>query len=254
MVSRIVSVVVIIAAIIVIVAGAVQNRAVEHKREVIRRTTPDGMAPRSGVRNIDRFANDPVVVPCATMNAAPLHNPMLRLFLVGAGQNQASDHDLFSLSVPSAVVVVPQGHDAKNVVRRAQQYGSPVFLQLDGRLQAGQIQRDRARFGAIAGYAGRDASAAREALSGSGLSFFDERGDAAAGAYRAAGIRYFGRSVTADNDEGSGYIAFMLKRAVTMSRSCGALNVLMRANHNSLKAAGKALNETPIGDAFTLPQ
>ncbi|MHB8461844.1 MAG: hypothetical protein ACYDA1_04295 [Vulcanimicrobiaceae bacterium] len=254
MVSRIVSVVVIIAAIVVIIAGAIQNRVIEHQREVIRRTTPDGMAPHSGIRNIDRFADDPVVVPCATMNAAPLHNPMLRLFLVGAGQNQISDHDLFSLSVPSAVVVVPKGRDAKNVVRRAQQYGSPVFIQLDGALGSRQIQQDRARFGGIAGYAGRDASAARMALAGSGLSFFDERGDAAAASYRAAGIRYFGRAVTADNDEGNGYISFMLKRAVTMSRSCGPLNVLMRANHNSLKAAAKALNETPIGDAFTLPQ
>ncbi len=254
MVSRIVSVVVIIAALIVIVAGALQNRVIEQKREVIRRTTPDGMAPHSGIRNRDRFADDPVVVPCATMNAAPVQNPMLRLFLVGAGENQASDHDLFSLSVPSAIVVAPRGRDAKNVVQRAKKYGSPVFLQLYGRLQAGQIQRDRAYFGAFAGYAGRDASAAREALIGSGLSFFDERSDAEAQAYRDAGIRYFGRSVTADNDEGSGYISFMLKRAVTMSRSCGPLNVLMRANHRSLKAAGKALNETPVGDAFTLPQ
>lgn len=254
MVARIFSIVTIAIALFAIGFGAFQNRATEAVRIAVREHSPDGKAPQSGIRLRDRFAHDPVVIACAEMNASPTKNPEVRLFIVGAGENPIADRDLFRLSVPSAIVVAPKGRDATSVIHRANAYGSPVYLQELGHVTPEHISRDRVKFGAIAGYAGRNARSAMQGLIGSGLSFFDEQNASQAEQFRNAGIRFFGRTLTADNDEGGGYIAYMLKRAVTISRSCGAVNVLIRDTPSSLKAVRKTLNETQLGDAFTLPQ
>ena len=92
------------------------------------------------------------------------------------------------------------------------------------------------RFGHIDGIASRDSTGMPDALRGTGLLFFDERGDADSHEFAMTGVRFTGRDTTVDDRSSPSYISFMLDRAAMRSQREGRMVVLMRPLPNSLAA------------------
>ena len=75
-----------------------------------------------------------------------------------------------------------------------------------------------------------------QALNGSGLVFFDERGDADRGDFATNGVQIVQRDTTVDDRTGAAYIRFMLDRAAMRSRKAGRMVALMRPLPSTLTA------------------
>jgi hypothetical protein len=140
------------------------------------------------------------------------------------------------VKAPIAFDVDPAASQAGDIIGHAHQYHDAVLLHLDTAPTQAQLARWRKRFGSFDGIASRSSDGFVQALDGTGLLFFDERGDADADDFTRAGIAIVQRDETVDDHTARSYIKYMLQRAVQRSQRQGRSVIFMRPQEHSLDA------------------
>jgi len=130
----------------------------------------------------------------------------------------------------------PNAQQAEAVAQLAHEAGDVVLIHEDRAPSQGELEKLRKRFGQFDGIASRSSARFVQALDGTGLLFFDERGDADGAEFAAVGIPLVQRDATVDDRTASSYIRFMLARVVQRSELEGRLVILMRPRKHSLDA------------------
>lgn len=237
------SLVVIALALASIVAGFLSGQRASHPPPTVvlrvARTpaTPDAGLPHDvDARTDDLFSNDDVVVERQLAHVSNWQPERLAIVVGLCGNSVAVESGFLRLGDPMAFDLDPAAVEAVKFAQLVRGSGDPLYVHLDAAPSAGQLDALRARIGAIDGIASRSAHGMARALAGTGLAFFDERGDADARAFEHAGVTLIRRDVTADNRTPMTYVSYMLDRAATRSARAGAMVVLMRPLPSSLDA------------------
>jgi hypothetical protein len=183
----------------------------------------------SDSRVADLFSRDDVVIDRPQQFSEHWLAPQLSVVVGLSGS---------SPSVPIAFDIDPSAAQATDVAQLARQSGDLVLVHVESAPTQSEIARLRKRFGAIDGLASRSREGFVQSLDGTGLLFFDERGDADASEFSAVGIPFAQRDETVDDRTARTYIRFMLDRAVQRSQREGRSVVLMRPQNHSLEALG----------------
>lgn len=191
----------------------------------------------------DLFSDDEVVVDRPRSVSEGWLAPELAVVVGLCGRSPAADAAFIQTGVPLAVDLDPSAPLASDVAALARESNDLVLVHLDAAPTQAQIARLRKRFGDFAGVASRSTEGFVQSLDGTGLLFFDERGDAVAAEFTGVGIPFAQRDATVDDRTARTYIRFMLDRAVGRSRREGRSVVMMRPLAQSLDAL-KALAAT----------
>jgi polysaccharide deacetylase 2 family uncharacterized protein YibQ len=190
----------------------------------------------SDARVNDLFSDDDVVIERPARAKARWLEPQLSIVVGLAGASPSMDAAFMQTRVPLAFDIDPTAAQAADVARLALESGDTVLLHLDRAPTQSQLARLRKRFGAFEGVASRETEGFVQSLDGTGLLFFDERGDADADEFSGVGIPIVQRDATVDDRTAQSYIHFMLARAVQRSQLEGRSVVLMRPLAHSLDA------------------
>lgn len=184
----------------------------------------------------DIFSEDDVVVEHPAL-ASSNWLPERLSFVVGLmGDSTAVDTSFLGLNLSLAYDLDPHAPDALPVAKTIHDNGGIVLVHVSQAPSKGALASLRAQFGTFDGIASRSSEGVPEALAGTGLWFFDERGDADPAPFRAAGVPFVSRDATVDDRTAPSYIAYMLDRAAVRSQRQGRLVVLLRPQLNSLAA------------------
>ena len=191
----------------------------------------------------DVFSDDDVVVDRPRVVSTHWLEPQIAVVIGLCGRSAATDAAFIQLGVPLAVDLDPSAPQAGDVAALAHEAGDVVLVHLEAAPTQAQLARLRKRFGDFSGVASRSIEGFVQSLDGTGLLFFDERGNADPQEFTAVGIPIAQRDVTVDDRTARTYIRFMLDRAVQRSRREGRMVVLMRPLVHSVDAL-KALAAT----------
>ena len=184
----------------------------------------------------DLFTIDDVVVERQQRATTHWLEPQLSVVVGLAGNSPAIDAKFMETKVPIAFDIDPSASQATDVANLAREAGDIVLLHLEHAPTQTQLAQLRQRFGAFTGVASRGTEGFVQSLDGTGLLFFDERGDADLGEFSAVGIPIAQRDATVDDRTARSYIHFMLARVVQRSQLEGRSVVLMRPLAHSLDA------------------
>jgi polysaccharide deacetylase 2 family uncharacterized protein YibQ len=203
-------------------------------------------APAGGAVN-DLFTQDDVVVERPRASGDNWREEQLAIVIGLCGQSVVADSRFLTLGVPLAFVVDPHAAQAAAFAKLVRNGGQTLFVQTASAPSAGTLAALHRIIGSFDGIASRSADGMAIALRGTGLMFFDERGDADERPFAAAGVPLVLRDVTADDRSSTGYVAFMLSRAAGLSRRVGTVVVLLRplpSSLDALRAFGSSHNVT----------
>ena len=223
----------------------VQTRAVPSVHPVLRDPSDSDVD--------DLFSDDDVVVDRARTVSTRWLEPQLAIVVGLCGRSAATDAAFIQLGLPLAVDLDPSAPQAGDVAELARESGDLVLLHLANAPTQAQLARLRKRFGDFTGVASRSSNGFVQSLDGTGLLFFDERGDADSQEFSAVGIPIAQRDMTVDDRTARTYIRFMLDRAVQRSRRDGRIVVLMRPLLHSMDEL-KALAATRSAQFVPLTQ
>jgi polysaccharide deacetylase 2 family uncharacterized protein YibQ len=185
---------------------------------------------------VDAFSNDDVVVERPDLASIDWH-PERISFVVGlCGTSLVTEAGFLHLGVPVAVDLDPAALDAVRVARATRDSGDRLFVHVTVAPSRDTLAALRSRLGDFDGISGRDVPNVAQALSGTGLAYFDERGDAPNGAFAQAGVALVQRDTTIDDRIAETYVAYMLERAAERSVREGRVVVLMRPLEETLTA------------------
>jgi polysaccharide deacetylase 2 family uncharacterized protein YibQ len=184
----------------------------------------------------DGFAGDDVVVDRPRPPAAEWRRGQLAVFVGLCGTSVAAESGFLRLGQPFAFIVDAHAPQARAFAQLVRDGGDELFVQIAQAPSQAEIAAVRRVVGTFDGVAGRDAAGVAAALRGTGLGYFDERGDADPQPFAAAGVPLVRRDVTADDRSGTGYIAFMFAQAAAISRRTGTVTVLVRPLPATLNA------------------
>lgn len=185
----------------------------------------------------DAFSDDDVVVERpAIADQTKWAQPTLSIVVGLCGYSAGEDERFIDTGLPLALDVDPSAPQAALIAQRAREAHDLVLVHLGDAPTQEQLTRLRRRLGDFDGLASRAPDRFVQALDGTGLIFFDERGDADASSFRTVDIPFAQRDVTIDDRTASGYIRYMLARTVQRSERQGRLVVLMRPQPHSLEA------------------
>lgn len=241
---------IIVAAAAAIVAGFVQGSLATHpppfaqvrnsEHHTNRQTPAFAIAALRGAsqtRPSDTFAQDDVVVDRQRTASLQWQHESLAIVVGLCGQSIPIESGFLRLKFPLAFVIDPSGIAAAQFAQLVRANGDALLVQLSGAPSAGKLASLHAKLGRFDGIASRNADGMAAALQGSGLIYFDERGDAA-GAHDFAQrkVAVVSRDTTADNRGSEGYVGFMLQNAAAMSRRSGPIVVFIRPLPSSLAA------------------
>ncbi|HTZ55535.1 MAG TPA: divergent polysaccharide deacetylase family protein [Candidatus Acidoferrum sp.] len=201
------------------------------------------MRDPSDSRVSDVFAGDDVVIDRPQRATSRWLEPQLSIVVGLAGDSPSIDAAFMQTNVPIAFDIDPSSAQATDVAQLAREAGDVVLLHVERAPTQTQLAQLRKRFGAFDGLASRVSDGFVQSLDGTGLLFFDERGDADGGEFSAVGIPIVQRDATVDDRTARSYIHFMLSRVVQRSQLEGRSVVLMRPLAHSLDAL-KALIAT----------
>jgi polysaccharide deacetylase 2 family uncharacterized protein YibQ len=177
----------------------------------------------------DVFAKDDVVVDRERTPQPQWQSEQLQLVVGVCGNSVAAESGFLRLHYPVAFVVDPAGAQARAFSDLVRNNGDALLVQVDEPPAPQTLAAFRREIGAFDGIASRHTAGMAIALRGTGLTFFDERGDAAnANTFAAMGVALVRRDVTADNRSSVGYVSFMLGRAAELSRRTGPVVVFVR--------------------------
>jgi hypothetical protein len=208
---------------IAVVPGALPSRA-PHLRDAIDE------------RIDDVFSRDAVVVDRASAASMKWLPERLSVVVGLCGESAPIDATFLRAGLPFAFDLDPHAGDAVRSARLVRSQHALLLVHLSGAPSAQAIAALRARLGAFDGIASRTSAGMAEALRGTNLMFFDERGDANAAPFRANGVAIVSRDTTVDDRGAKSYVRFMLERAALRSSHEGRLVVLMRPLPDSLAA------------------
>lgn len=185
----------------------------------------------------DAFARDDVVVDRPRLPQPRWQSEQLQLIVGICGSSIALESGFMRLHYPIAFVVDPSALQARAFADLARNNGDSLLLQVDEPPAPTTLAAFRREIGPFDGIASRHAAGMAIALHGTGLAFFDERGDAAnAQTFTSMGVTLVRRDVTADNRSGVGYVSFMLAQAAALSRRTGPVVVFVRPLPSTLAA------------------
>lgn len=185
----------------------------------------------------DAFAGDDVVVDRARSAVSQWQSERLQLVVGVCGASVAAESGFLRLRFPIAFVVDPAAAQARAFADLVRSNGDAVLVQTGEPPGPQTLAAFRRTIGRFDGIASRHAAGMALALHGTGLTFFDERGNAAvASTFANEGVPLVRRDVTADNRGGLGYAIFMLGRAADLSRRTGPVVVFVRPLPSTLAA------------------
>lgn len=240
--STIVSLSIIGLALSAIVGGYVSGAANAPVSPIVKLhvAPPQNTRPvRSGSSDAavaDVFSDDDVVIDRPILAQAHWIPASLAVVVGLCGDSAAIDGAFLRLGMPVALDVDPHARDADRTVRYVAQEHQTLFIHVNAPPSQQTLVELRNRFGSFMGVASRTSEGMPEALNGSGLVFFDERGDADRAAFQQNGVQLVQRDTTVDDRTGSAYIRFMLERAALRSRKAGRMVALMRPLPSTLSA------------------
>lgn len=201
--------------------------------------SPSVRAVRSGSSDSgisDAFSDDDVVIERPYVEQTHWIPATLSVVVGLCGDNAALDGAFLRLGMPVALDVDPHARDADRTARYVAAEHQLLFIHVTTAPSQDTLLRLRDRFGSYAGVASRTDEGMPQALNGTGLAFFDERGDANRAEFAQNNVPIIQRDATVDDRTGNAYITFMLDRAALRSRRAGRLVVLMRPLPNTLAA------------------
>lgn len=185
----------------------------------------------------DAFAQDDVVVDRARTPEPQWQTERLKIVVGVCGNSVAAESGFLRLHFPIAFVVDPAAPQARAFAELVRGNGDVLLVQQASAPDAETLATLRRSLGPFDGVASRNAAGMAIALRGTGLLFFDERGDRAnAIDFAATRVPLIQRDVTADNRSASGYVSFMLERAAALSRRTGPVVVFVRPLPSTLVA------------------
>jgi Divergent polysaccharide deacetylase len=185
----------------------------------------------------DAFAGDDVVVDRIRKPLPEWQSEQLQLVVGICGASVAAESGFLRLHYPIAFVVDPAAAQARAFADLVRSNGDAVLVQVGEPPGPRTLAAFRRAIGRFDGIASRQAAGMAVALHGTGLTFFDERGDAAnAKTFANEGVPLVRRDVTADNRTGLGYAIFMLGRAADLSSRTGPVVVFVRPLPSTLAA------------------
>jgi polysaccharide deacetylase 2 family uncharacterized protein YibQ len=233
---------VIALALTAIIAGYVSGNATTppalngNTRRHVTTSVHAVMHDPSDSRVSDLFTEDDVVVERPQRATTRWLEPQLSIVVGLSGNSPSIDAAFMQTKVPVAFDIDPAAAQATDVAELAREAGDMVLLHLEHAPTQSQLAQLRKRFGAFNGVASRATDGFVQSLDGTGLVFFDERGDADASEFTAVGIPIVQRDATVDDRTARSYIRFMLTRVVQRSQFEGRSVVLMRPLTHSLDA------------------
>jgi polysaccharide deacetylase 2 family uncharacterized protein YibQ len=185
---------------------------------------------------VDLFSDDDVVVDRShSANSSWL--PQRLSIVVGlCGSSLAVDGEFLRLGLPIAIDLDPRAGDAVRVAHYVSQAGPVLLIHVNNPPSQAVLETLLHRFGRFEGIASRSSAGMAEALRGTGLMFFDERGDADPAQFAGSGVHVVSRDARVDDRSSPSYISFMLNRAAVRSQREGRVVILMRPLPNSLAA------------------
>lgn len=233
-------------ALLAIVAGYVQASVQTQPPPVAQLRSNAGIlpAPDPAIRRepqtpevADEFANDDVVANRARTAQPQWQSEQLQLIVGICGSSVAAESGFLRLHYPITFVLDPAAAQARAFADLARNNGDAVFVQVGEPPAPQTLAAFRRAIGRFDGIASRRTAGMALALRSSGLTFFDERGDAAnADTFARLGVTLVRRDVTADNLSNAGYVTFMLGRAAELSRRTGPVVVFVRPLPSTLSA------------------
>lgn len=152
------------------------------------------------------------------------------------GTNAALDAAFAHVDLPIGMVIDPQGADAVAAATLARSQRKPFYLQVGTVPSPAAIGVLLERFDGAAGFASPDERGMATALAGTGLTYVDERGDADPARFAKAGTALIRRDLTVDDRDATGFVSFMLERAVVLGAARGRAVAWMRPRTSSLQA------------------
>jgi polysaccharide deacetylase 2 family uncharacterized protein YibQ len=202
----------------------------------------------------DVFSDDEVVIDRPILPQAHWVPASLSVVVGLCGDSAAIDGAFLRLGMPVALDVDPHARDAERTAKYVTQEHQTLFIHV-GTAPSQQTLVDlRNRFGQFAGVASRTSEGMPQALNGTGLVFFDERGDADNRAdFETNGVQIVQRDTTVDDRTGAPYVRFMFERAAMRSLKAGRMIVLMRPLPSTL-AALTAFAGTRSAEMMSLTQ
>jgi polysaccharide deacetylase 2 family uncharacterized protein YibQ len=185
----------------------------------------------------DAFAADDVVVDRARSPLPQWQSEQLQLVVGICGASVAAESGFLRLHYPITFIVDPAGAQARAFAELVRNNGDAVLVQAGDPPGPQTLAAFHRSIGQFDGIASRHTDGMAFALHGTGLAFFDERGDSAnAKTFAKEGVPLVRRDVTADNRGGLGYAMFMLGRAADLSRRTGPVVVFVRPLPSTLTA------------------
>lgn len=224
------------------VQASVQTRpppiaSVRTQPEALTAAQPDVRRETQTQTLDDPFAQDDVVVDRVRTPQPQWQSEQLQLVVGLCGSSIAAESGFLRLRYPIAFVVDPSAAQARAFSDLVRDNGDALLVQLDEPPAAQTLAALRRTIGQFDGVASRHTAGMAVALHGTGLAFFDERGDAAnADTFARMGVTLVRRDVTADNRSSLGYVTFMLGRAAALSRRNGPVVVFVRPLPSTLEA------------------
>lgn len=190
---------------------------------------------------VDLFSDDDVVVDRARAAASAWLPERLSVVVGLAGESAALDGEFLRLGLPVAFDLDPHGNEADRVARYVTSQGLVLLIHVNVVPSPATLKGLQRRFGRIDGLASQTTQGMADALRGTGLLFFDERGDGDAASFAENGVRYVARDARVDDHSSPSYITFMLQRTALRSERQGRMVILMRPLPNSLAALSSFL-------------
>lgn len=253
-----ISLVVIALALASILAGFLSGQHASHPPPTVvlhaarAATTPaPGLPHETDAHTVDLFSDDDVVVERPLAAVANWQPERLAIVVGLCGQSVAVESGFLRLGDPMAFDLDPNAAEAAKFAQFVRESGDPLYVHLGSAPTSAQLDALRARIGAFDGVASRSPRGMTRALAGTGLAFFDERGDADARAFAQANVSLIRRDFTVDNRTAPTYVSYMLERAAARSARAGAVVVLMRPMPSSLDALAAFTRSRAIDLAAT---
>ncbi len=187
----------------------------------------------------DVFSQDTVVIDRPILEQDRWVPASLSVVVGLCGESAALDGAFLRLGYPVALDIDPHARDAERTARYVAAEHQTLFIHVTSPPTQETLDDFRNRFAAFAGVASRTSEGMPQALAGTGLAFFDERGDADRAEFDRNHVAIVQRDTTVDDRTGAAYIAFMLDRAAMRSRKAGRMVALMRPLPSSLAALQK---------------
>jgi polysaccharide deacetylase 2 family uncharacterized protein YibQ len=240
--TTVASLTVIALALAAIVGGfqsGVSNAPVSPIVKLRPMATPSVKPVRSGSSDAeinDSFSDDDVVIDRPILEQEHWIPASLSVVVGLSGTNAALDGAFLRLGMPVALDLDPHASDAQLTAQYVADAHQTLFIHVTAPPNDDTLARLRDRFGAFVGVASHGSEGMPQALAGTGLAFFDERGDADRAEFARNNVRLWQRDTTVDDRTGNAYIVFMLNRAALRSRKAGRLVALMRPLPDTLAA------------------